>query len=612
MLVVMSSHSQARTRSLTTLTDGEWLQSLSATIRSPISWHEALRQGEVASVARQLRERFSTLKKLELISALRWSADAATDALTIELIDELCHLSVRKGRQLTELLSGTIEAWLDRQPRSEIPNLLDQMLACVVLLERAPRLTDAVLVRLWRFVEEHTGQVTSSAGTQHPAVRELLTTEMQMLRLVATSTIPLKKADIQPVVTTIHHFLGLLTDVEGCPMAAIHNSMAAAMASLARLVDLFERLELNLMDKVDRLRLECLASRAVVLFPIDCSWLPSRTPHESLDWMRRVVKTFKLSGAESTVRQLKIWTKASLGPATTPEATPKKPRSRPLLKKKQLVSHQSDAAQYALLQGDWRDSRDRCVVRYADPVPTVELSLHERMLLRGNWTASVTVERQTWTSGEWSCCCWYSDPESDFCELKWEPAPGITVFRQLLWSRVSKFLMVADEVRAPGKSDLSLESRLPLATGWKSLADGRTREWQLQQSGSVVRLFPIFNAQERVQNTDGALTCDSQAIVSRNVAASEGVYSAFVIDWDPGRSQSPVQWGPLSVAEDGQRVPKHLACAARWRVADQLWMVFHQPEKGDSARSALGLHSHHETVVAKVEDGKYKSLVEVE
>ena len=608
----MSSSAPVRTRAVTPLSDVEWLQSLSATMRSPAGWQAALRKGDIPSVAIQLRARFTAFKKRELVSALRWSADSTIDALTIEAIDELGHLAQRKGRQLTELFSGTIEVWLDRQPRSGIPSLLDQMLACVVLLERSARLSDGVLVRLWRFVEERAGQVTTSSATHHPAVRELLTTEMQLLRLVATSALPIKKPDVQPVATAVRQFLGMFTDAEGNPAAAIHGSLGAVVACLARLVEVFDRLDLTLVDKADRERLESLAAKAVVLFPVDCSWVPSRTPHESLDWMQRVSRTFHLSEAEATQRLLKVWKKTSLDTVHAGETTATQRRSRPLLKKKQLLSHQSDASRYALLHGDWRDSRDRCIVRFAESVPSVELSVLERTLVSGDWQASVSVGGKTWSEGEWSCCCWYSDAESDFCELQWEPTPGVTVYRQLLWSRVHRFMVVADEVRAPGQTEISIESRLPLAAGWKALADGRTREWQLHQSQSVVRLFPIFCAQEKVQNTDGVLRCEPHAVITHHTAASAGVYSAFVIDWDAERRNSPAQWGPLTIAEDGQRVPKHLACGARWRVADDLWMVFHQFEKGDSARSALGLHSHNETVIACVHDGKYKSLVEVE
>ena len=60
----MSSPAPARSRSLQNLTDTEWLQSLSATIRSPVEWQAALRDGDIRQVARQLRARFEPLKKL--------------------------------------------------------------------------------------------------------------------------------------------------------------------------------------------------------------------------------------------------------------------------------------------------------------------------------------------------------------------------------------------------------------------------------------------------------------------------------------------------------------------------------------------------------------------
>ena len=124
--------------------------------------------------------------------------------------------------------------------------------------------------------------------------------------------------------------------------------------------------------------------------------------------------------------------------------------------------------------------------------------------------------------------------------------------------------------------------------------------------------MPIFCEQERVQNTDGFLSCENHSILTRNSSDLTGLYTGFVIDWDVERRNAPAQWGPLTIAEDGQRVPRHLATAARWRVGDHTWMVFHQPEKGDSARSALGLHTHQETVIARLKDGEYARLVEVE
>jgi len=612
MLAAMSSPAPARTRSVKNLTDVQWLQSLAAAIRSPAAWQDALRMGDIRLVAKQLRARFSSLKKLGLIPALRWSADSTADAVTIEAIDEICRLSSQKGRPASELFSGMVEAWLDRQPLSGIPSLLDQLLACAILIDRSSRLSDGVLVRLWRFVEERTGQVNGAGGTHHAAVRELLATEMQLWRLVASAELPLRKSDLEPVVTAVHQFLGTFTDEDGSPLAAIHASLAAALACLRRLTDLFGRLNFELLDAENRNRLKGLASRSILMFPVDCSWVPSRTPHEALDWMQRLSTMIDEADSEAVSRQLKLWARVSLESKPAEKKAHKKPHTRPAFKKKQLVSHQSDFSRYALLHGDWRDSRDRCITRFEEPVPTLEISVLEHALISGAWTANVTAGGNSWTSGEWSCCCWYSDAEADFCELKWEPAPGVTVYRQLLWSRISHFLLVAEEVRAPEMTGIAIESRLPVVAGWKALADGRSREWQLHQGDAVARILPIFCAQERVQNTDGHLSCESHSILTRNSTERTGLYSAFVIDWDADRRQAPAQWGPLTVAEDGKRIPPHHACAARWRVGDQLWIVFHQAEKGDSARTALGLHSPHETVISSVADGKYKSLVEVE
>ncbi|MFO1007489.1 MAG: hypothetical protein U0929_16120 [Planctomycetaceae bacterium] len=608
----MSSPAPARSRSLQNLSDTEWLQSLSATIRSPVEWQSALREGDIRQVARQLRSRFEPYKKLGLIASLRWSADPTVDAVTIEAIDELSRLSTLKGRQATEMQSGMVEAWLDRHPPSAVPSLLDQLLACAILIDRSSRLSDGVLIRLWRFVEEHTGPAASSSGTHHPAVRELLATEMQLMRLVVSAELPLKKSHVEPVVTAVRQFLGTFADEDGCPLAAIHSSLAAALAVILRFSDLFKRLDLKLGDAKDRVCLEKLATRAILLFPIDCSWVPSRTPHEAIDWMQSVSTLAVSDSSEAIAKLQKIWKRVGLESKSDDSAAPKKHRTRSVMKKKQIVSHQSDSADYALLQGDWRESRDRCVARFHQNVPSVEVSILEQLLIQGDWTASVTAGGQNWTGGEWSCCCWFSDTEADFCELTWKPAPGVTVFRQLLWSRVDHFLFIAEEVRAPGLTGVSLESQLPLATGWKAMADGRSREWQLRHGSTVARVLPLFMAQERVQSADGHLSCEDQKILLRSVAEHSGFYNAVVIDWDVSRRESPVQWGPLTVAEEGKRVPPHLASAARWRFDDDLWIVFHQAVRGDNARSALGMHSSQETVVSRVKDGRYLSFVEVD
>ena len=184
----MSSSASPRTRSTSTLSDQEWLRSLAVAMPEPEAWHNALRKGNSTAVAKQLRKRLSALSGQHLLNSLRWSCDPQADSLTIDVIDELAHLLKRKGRQVVELLSGMIEAWLDHQAAVAVPSQLDQLLASIVLVEQAGRLSDAVLVRLWRFVEERTGQAARSKSTTHVAVQELLHLEQQLFRMLAAAT----------------------------------------------------------------------------------------------------------------------------------------------------------------------------------------------------------------------------------------------------------------------------------------------------------------------------------------------------------------------------------------------------------------------------------------
>lgn len=168
----MSTSTSPRTRPASALSDHDWLQSLAVAMPEPVAWHNALRKGNIPAVAKQLRKRVSVLSGQSLLVTLRWSCDSQADSLTIDVIDELVQLLKRKGRQV-ELLSGMLEAWLDRQAAVAVPTQLDQLLASLLLVEQADRLSDAVLVRLWRFVEERTGQAARSSSSTHVAVQEL-------------------------------------------------------------------------------------------------------------------------------------------------------------------------------------------------------------------------------------------------------------------------------------------------------------------------------------------------------------------------------------------------------------------------------------------------------
>lgn len=587
-------------------------------------FEETLRQaaasGEECRLAKVWRTRLKSLRSLNLLETLHWSADITSDGVTLDALDELRHQSRRKAARgkLTaneeELYSGTVEAWLEHQSLATSLGLLEQLLACDLMLQSASRLSDRVLLRLWRSIEEHTGQFGATPNRHHSAVRELLAIELQFLQQIVCSGVAPTASDVGPVVEAISQFLSLFTDGQGRPAAEIHESLPMALTSLARIRQVIEKLDLTWLDSDDQRRLGVLAETSVLLFPNDCSWISLATPQEAYDWVKCVATLNDRHTSDIIGQFQKHWKRAALDLDERPTRTSHKRKAgkSSVLKKKQLVSHQSDAAKYGLMTGNWRESRDHAVVRYHSESPAIEVAVLDRQLFQGSWEMQVSAGGNTWRAGDWSCCCWYSDPEADFCELKWDISPQVTAYRQLLWARQEQFLLIADEVRAAGLSGITIEARLPVAPGWTVLADGRTREWQLHQGDAAIRVLPIFAPVEKVHSCDDHLSCGAQSIISRTGAGESSIYNAFVLDWNVKRTALPAHWGRVTVAEDGQRISSSLASAARWRMGDKLWMVFHQPEKGDSARSALGLHTHHETVIARVADGEYHTLVEVE
>lgn len=607
----------------TALSDAAWLPSLAADLRYSAASRSVLAAGHIKKTAIWLRERLAVFSipasQRGLLTALRWSGDAHQDSLSIDLIDEARQSLMGKGRAAMELFSGIVDAWLERLPAAGQLRPLEQCLISTLLLERHCELSDATVVRLWRLIHERTDTGSTRSADRSPSA-VLLRLEGQLLRMLVTSPKRVRSTDAFAVREAVREMLERYTDSEGHPQSSLHAVLGPLLATLGRLSTIAERANLKLFDKVVRRSLRTLAIDAITLFPHDARWVPSRTPHEAVNWLESVAEWFGVQEDEATARLLKHWRNAALSrPRKVTKAGTKaarkaqaKKEDRPSLKTRQLRSHQSDTARYACLFGDWRDSRDHVVVRHPQGMLELDAAVGDHALLSGDWTSELTIAGKAIAGGDWACSCWFSDGDADFCELRSEPARGVTLYRQILLSRVDQFVYIADEVRAPGKTDITLSSHLPLTAGWNALADGRSREWQLQQTGCTVRVLPIFAAQNKVVSTDRQVAVVNQQLSFGGQASQTGLYTGIVLDWAPDRRTAPVTWAPLTVCEDRQRMLPHQACAARWRMGEMIWMVLHQASKGDSARTAFGLHSHHETVVARVAGGEYHPLVQVE
>jgi hypothetical protein len=105
----------------------------------------------------------------------------------------------------------------------------------------------------------------------------------------------------------------------------------------------------------------------------------------------------------------------------------------------------------------------------------------------------------------------------------------------------------------------------------------------------------------------GRLHIKSAGLEWSQRANGNGLSYPLLLDWSPVRRDEPVQWRPLTVAENGRALPAWQAAAYRLRVGDHQWVYYHSLRPGETARTVLGLHTFHETVI-----GEFTSTGEIE
>ncbi|MBL8849572.1 MAG: hypothetical protein JNG89_07805, partial [Planctomycetaceae bacterium] len=287
----------------------------------------------------------------------------------------------------------------------------------------------------------------------------------------------------------------------------------------------------------------------------------------------------------------------------------------PRLKRKHRPAVQSDAARLACLRNNWGVGADACTIAFDGATPRIDLTAFGVPVLSGLWEASTAVSgRALRPSGDWECVCWFSASTADYVELQRTTSSGVRLLRQALLSRDDHFLLLADILDA-GDDAATIEHTvsLPLQSDSSATQDALTREWRLERGPLALRVIPLGHQQESVQRASGSLRIDNGHVTLTQTAAGSRVVCPLLFDWSPNRRRAAAQWKQLTIAENGRIVTPAEAFAARWRIGDDQWLYYHSLQPGETARTFLGHHSFHETVVGEVNaTGDVNQLVEVE
>lgn len=401
------------------------------------------------------------------------------------------------------------------------------------------------------------------------------------------------------------------TDSDGTPHAELLPRMPLWLAPLIRATLWAERFGHTLWSDGDRQRLALVLERAIPLCRPDGRLAMSNgLAIPALALFDVAVKTLSLTGpAEKLLRNLSM----------PPTATTLRKRSPSVVET--MPSNQSDWARFAMLRSDWSPQADCLAISHHQAEPMLDVSAFGKPILHGPWGWELQIgDAGIAPADEWSCSCWFSDPDADYLELQMTGPGALRVERQILLSRKDHFLLLADCVRggrsvsdAANEDRIHLRTRLPLAAGVIAETDKATREVRLKSGKQAVRVFPLGLADDRIQSTPHRCEVDEHEIVLHQIGQGNGLYAPLIFDWHPARSRQPALWRTLTVAEGGKVLGRDLAAGHRLQIGKYQLLVYRSLAQHKTARTVLGHHTWHESVIARFDsDGDVEAIMNVD
>ena len=463
-------------------------------------------------------------------------------------------------------------------------------------------------ITLWRSVHDQTREFAEqiSATDGIPDFSHLETLESLWIRALLFQSLRGGKRSLAAVRHSISAALENSTDSDGTPHAKWLPEIDSVFDTLSRMLLCGQRFQADLLSGKRSELLVDFLGRCASLYGPDGRAFAAQNP-ELLSRLETCVSSMQADGTAGLHKLIRAWQTDSGNQNGQPA------KRRISTWRLSDECHQSDWAEWACLRSNWESPVDRCVLTHDSVCPAIDLLVRNRPLLSGLWTFQLEVDGSPIElSDDWSCVCWFCDEEACFAEIEQEIAPTLRIIRQIFLDRDDSLLVLADSVRCKEDAELKATSCLPLLSNWTFEEDSKTRESALRSSRSRVRILPVSAPQYRVQKADGTVSCQEGKLIQRSSTLGTGLYQALVLDWNRKRREQPADWESLTVAEDGRIVDSSTARAFRFRIGVASWLLYHSLQQPAIPRSVLGLHTSHETVLARIENRECAPLVGVD
>ncbi len=309
---------------------------------------------------------------------------------------------------------------------------------------------------------------------------------------------------------------------------------------------------------------------------------------------------------------------ATSNPSPRAKRTSKKPDSKPVAARLPEPGRYFEKAEFATMRRNWKQDSARIAVDYArDPMWLDCIGPGGVRLLSGEWDAVIHKDgKHLETDVGWSDVCWFSDDDVDYLEIESAVEGTCRIQRQIMLVREEGLMFFSDTLLAEEKGHWSIESTWELGDDIEVRPGAKTHEAELldgtKENERCGLLLPLALPEWRRQPSSGKLREESGKIVLHQEVIGTRLYCPLVLSTRKIAKQTAFTWRHLTVAQDLEIQPAHVAQAFRVQIGKEQ-LVFYRSLAQVVRRSAMGLHLNTEFYAGRFDsdEGAFDSIVEI-
>ena len=281
-------------------------------------------------------------------------------------------------------------------------------------------------------------------------------------------------------------------------------------------------------------------------------------------------------------------------------------------------SHYWEKNSIATMRRSWRDRGCRVAVDFSADVIWLDVIGNDgQRIMSGDWDVEIFQnQKPLQTDVSWQEVCWFTDDDVDYLELECEVENVCKIQRQVMLMRDEGVVYFADALIAQAPDQWSVKSTWTLSNDIELRSEPKTTEGKLVRAGnenqSTALLLPVAMPEWRRSPNHSRMECTGQTLSLQCDTTAKNLYNPLVMSLRGIESTPAYTWRQLTIAEELQNQPRHIAEAYRVQVNRDQW-VFYRSLTPCARRTVMGLHLNTEFYAGRFsrEDGLFEPVVEV-